>query len=194
MLTKLCPARKIRGFTLTEAAIVLGIVGMILGAIWVAAAAVYNNLRVNKTSTQLLQIAQSVRSIHSTQNAVDANITAVIVAQAGGIPKDMLDSPTAPTSVTDIWGGAVAIGPASSSATTPNDSFYIDFPNVPSQACADLSVQTTGSGRDSGLIGVSYTAATPATATTFPINISTATTSCGNGLSKDIVFTFKLKG
>ena len=41
-----------RGFTLTEIAIVLGIVGLILGAIWVAAAAVYNNLRVSHADTE----------------------------------------------------------------------------------------------------------------------------------------------
>lgn len=58
-------SRTVRGFTLTEAAIVLGIVGLILSAIWVAAGSVYANYRVGKTAEQLLSIVQSVRSLHS---------------------------------------------------------------------------------------------------------------------------------
>src|SRR5882762_1552401 len=59
-----------RGFTLTEIAIVLGIVGLILGAIWVAAAAVYSNLRTSKATTELLNIVQNVRALYATAGAV----------------------------------------------------------------------------------------------------------------------------
>jgi type II secretory pathway pseudopilin PulG len=54
-----------RGFTLTEAAIVLGIVGLILGAVWVAANSVYNNMRLRTANEQLLTIAQNVRNLMS---------------------------------------------------------------------------------------------------------------------------------
>src|SRR5271168_1816583 len=60
-----------RGFTLTEIAIVLGIIGLILGAIWVAAAAVYNNLRTSRATTELLTIAQNVRATYATSSTVD---------------------------------------------------------------------------------------------------------------------------
>lgn len=36
-----------KGFNLIEAAIVLGIVGLVVGGIWVAATSVYANLRSN---------------------------------------------------------------------------------------------------------------------------------------------------
>src|SRR5580700_11353983 len=61
-----------RGFTLTEIAIVLGIIGLILGALWVAAAAVYTNLRTSKTTTQLLTITQNLRALYATSASVDA--------------------------------------------------------------------------------------------------------------------------
>src|SRR3984957_16106234 len=75
-----------RGFTLTEIAIVLGIIGLILGAIWVAAAAVYNNMRTSKTTTELLDVAQNLRGMYATAGTVDplANTPAAFAAAAAG--------------------------------------------------------------------------------------------------------------
>ncbi len=68
-------ARKTRGFTLTEAAIVLGIVGLILGAIWVAAAAVYENMRTNRANEQILKVAQAVRSLYASSPTMSVYFT-----------------------------------------------------------------------------------------------------------------------
>lgn len=187
MLKERMMPRDKRGFTLTEAAIVLGIVGLILGAIWVAAAAVYNNLRVSTTSNQLLQIVQSVRSMHATQNTVGA-IDAVNVAKAGGIPKDMLDNPTNPTTVRDVWGGNVTIAAATS--VVANDSFTITFARVPQSACMDLYVRNTGPGRDSGL-----TLAGALAVAAFPIDLTEALGQCGvvAAAGNNVSFSFTLK-
>lgn len=192
MLVKQGPSRKRWGFTLTEAAIVLGIVGLILGAIWVAAAAVYNNLRVSTTSNQLLQIVQSVRSMHATQNTVDPAITAILVAQAGGIPSDMVtkDAGGVVTAVRDVWAGNVTV--TAQTYTVANDSFAVSFTSVPQSACSDLLVRNTGSGRDSGLVGAGNAAATN---TAFPMTVTQAVAACPNTTStgNTVVFTFRLK-
>ncbi len=52
-----------RGFTLTEIAIVLGIIGIILGAIWAAAGMVYENNRTKTATTEALAIVNNWRSI-----------------------------------------------------------------------------------------------------------------------------------
>src|SRR5580698_8781109 len=83
-----------RGFTLTEIAIVLGIVGLILGAIWVAAAAVYNNLRISHANTQILQTAQAIRTLYATQNTVTAGDITPSIITAGAVPKDMVNGAT----------------------------------------------------------------------------------------------------
>ncbi|WP_301100321.1 type 4 pilus major pilin [Propionivibrio sp.] len=183
-------ARQTRGFTLTEAAIVLGIVGLILGAIWVAAASVYANLRVKQTSEQILTIAQAVRALHATSTTIPAGINALDVARAGGIPKDMLDDALNPTTVTDVWGGAVNI--LRGTQVVAGDSFGISFARVPQQPCVDLAVRNSGAGRDAGLLGIANALAY---ATAFPMDVTTAVGVCpitavaGN----TIVFTFRLR-
>ncbi len=180
------------GFTLTEAAIVLGIVGLILGAIWVAAGAVYENLRVSTTSNQLLQIAQSIRAMHATQNVVDANIDALLVARAGGMPSDMItrDSNGAVTAVRDVWGGDVSI--AATTYNVTNDSFSVTFTEVPQSACSNLLMRNTGTGRDTGLIGAGNSVSTT---TSFPLVLSSAVAACSStaAAGNTVVFTFRLK-
>src|ERR1700761_3284035 len=92
-----------RGFTLTEIAIVLGIVGLILGAIWVAAAAVYNNLRTSHANTQMLQTALAIRTLYATQKTVTAGEITGAVITAGAVPKDMVNG----TALINPWGGAM---------------------------------------------------------------------------------------
>lgn len=50
-----------RGFSLIEAAIVLGVVGLVIGGIWVAAASVQENRRQSRYLSQILEIVQNVR-------------------------------------------------------------------------------------------------------------------------------------
>ena len=202
MLVERMMPRKLRGFTLTEAAIVLGIVGLILGAIWVAAAAVYNNLRVSTTSNQLLQFVQNVRSMHATQQTIDTALAgvagAVTMAQAGAVPKDMVDDPVNPAFVRDVWNGDVEFDATASAAGVLGDSFAITLPNVPRGACVDLLVRNTGAGRDSGLLraGANGNESMSAAegAPNFPIEVGTAIGYCnGANDQNDMRFMFSLK-
>jgi len=192
MLIRRDKTRMCRGFTLTEAAIVLGIVGLILGAIWVAAASVYDNLRVSTTSNQLIQIVQSIRSMHATQNTVDSNITALLVAKAGGVPSDMItkDSSGDISAVRDVWGGDLSI--TATTYTVNYDSFTVQFTAVPQGACSNFLMRNTGSGRDTGLVGAGNSISTT---TSFPLTLTEAVAACSNTgkTGNTIVFTFRLK-
>ena len=81
-----------RGFSLIEAAIVLGEVGLVIGGIWYAAASVQSNMRVNETASGILQIAQGVRRVfglnsYPTTNGTQWYITSSVLA-AGIAPPD----------------------------------------------------------------------------------------------------------
>lgn len=185
-----------RGFTLTEIAIVLGIVGLILGAIWVAAAAVYNNLRVSHTNTAVLQMVQAVRTLHATQAAITLGDDTAAMIAAGVVPSDMLNGVGG---LTDAWGGRAFVG-----GTTDTQGIVIQLNGVPQAQCIDLIPQIAGSTRDAGLflarpiaaagaLGTNYTAVAatgPAIAAVAP---TAAATGCANPLN-DVQFGFLLKG
>ena len=84
-----------RGFTLTELAIVLGIIGLLISVIWVAAGSVYDNYRTQRAAAQTLTIVQNLKTLygggHGTLDPNGTDITAVVIA-AGLMPSDMIQA------------------------------------------------------------------------------------------------------
>jgi prepilin-type N-terminal cleavage/methylation domain-containing protein len=197
--------KKKRGFTLTEIAIVLGIIGLILGAIWVAAAAVYNNLRVSKATTELLSVTQAMRSLYATQTTVAANGTPITLdlIRANVFPTDALDTgaPSNAANVNAPWSNSHILVYATqdpNAGSAAGDSFQVVFSNIPQSGCISLATNSTGAGRDAALVSVSFAggvnaAVMPVAATAFPINVVTATAGCA-AAADSVGFTFKLKG
>jgi prepilin-type N-terminal cleavage/methylation domain-containing protein len=215
---------KKRGFTLTEIAIVLGIIGLILGAIWVAAAAVYTNLRTSKTTTQLLTITQNLRALYATSASVDpaADMTTIPFTNvAAGAQTTYIQSNIFPAdavittsgkattyTVEDAWGASINI--VSAKAVATSDSFAINFDNVPVSACITILTSNTGPGRDPALYGFGVAASgglaiaatatagnnIGATPTLFPLAASTAQTKCTapGTTGVNVAFQFKLRG
>jgi prepilin-type N-terminal cleavage/methylation domain-containing protein len=144
---KHCDNKSKRGFTLTEIAIVLGIIGIILGAIWVAASAVYNNIRISHANTQVLQLAQGIRSLYSTATLTTGmTVDNLICAKAA--PSDMITLACGgPGTLGDAFpGGTTLVFP-----TSDGFGFEISMSGVSRANCDSLLVQIAGSNRDAGL-------------------------------------------
>ena len=138
--------RSRRGFTLTEIAIVLGVIGLILAAIWTAASTVYSNHKITTVEREILTIVGNMRSLYPTgfSSAAQADITCDVML-AGVFPSDMV--PPGPcvlnnwqTYPHDPWGGAVRILSSSSAPDGPNtgefELFYENLAgSMPQSAC-----------------------------------------------------------
>lgn len=177
-----------RGFTLTEAAIVLGIVGALLSAVWLAAANVYTSGRVSHATEQLTTIIGRVRSLYGTRQTIDVAATTANWAEAGIFPNDMLYDFRAGT-VENLWGGTVTLAAANVSGVM-GDGFSVTFTQVPRDACAQLLMRWAGGRtRDAGLVGADGVVTT---ATAFPIALTDAIGSCP-AADNDFVLTLRLK-
>lgn len=64
---------KHRGFSLIEAAVVLGVVGLVIGGIWVAAARVMLIFKVNALTTEIMQIYSNAEKNFKENGATAAN-------------------------------------------------------------------------------------------------------------------------
>jgi prepilin-type N-terminal cleavage/methylation domain-containing protein len=189
-----------RGFTLTEIAIVLGIIGLILGAIWVAAGQVYTNLRVNSSSRDVLSLAQAVRTLYANQGQMDNGFTCPpapcnAIVNSGVVPADLIN--TATTSLQDAWGGTVTFT-AATTINTAGDSFVVDLSNVPQAACVALLNINSATGTGTGIAGINAANATVfktgkgdvGTVTSF--NPATALGKCVAAQTNDVGYLFSI--
>jgi len=204
-----------KGFNLIEAAIVLGIVGLVVGGIWVAATSVYANLRAKQATDSLLAITQGVRALYATSSdfgaVVNAGDLTGVLANANVLPGNVGINGSTSATTTNPWSGNVAVvTPNAANATT----FGVRFTNLPPAACTDFVMRNAGRGRDAGMRAVVGEAngvpgaaqpAIPAGAATglltagtpMPINIVQNANICDTAnapTARNVVFIFNLKG
>jgi prepilin-type N-terminal cleavage/methylation domain-containing protein len=196
-----------KGFTLTEIAIVLGIIGLILGAIWVAASGVYNNQKVSKGNTQVLRVSQGIRALYATSattGSADGTDVTQNLCNAGIFPSDSVVNCATPA-VSNPWNGATTVLTTSVSAAAAQDGFEVRMTGVPQAGCIALLSGIGGTGRDSGLFFLSAGAALPAyvigTSAGVPMFVTNAVAAqsasglCVAGAAGNVVrAVFKLKG
>ncbi len=179
-----------RGFNLIEVAIVLGVVGLVIGGIWVAAAAVQSNLREADASKGLLQIVQNVRNLYYGQTptaTTDTDITTSLIS-ANAIPGDFI---AGTTSAKNPFNGAVTV----SLTGNPNDTIAVVYAAVPKDSCIELTSKNTSLSAGIGLSSIVIDATTggsDATISTFPYLPTAAATNCG--ATNSITWSFGLRG
>lgn len=90
--------KKRHGFSLVESAIVLAVVGLVLGGIWVASAAMYERYRVNKTVEGVLTAVKNIQKLISVRDATQKAINDG-VSYCGGAGGSSLSSFLIPANI-----------------------------------------------------------------------------------------------
>ena len=177
-----------RGFNLIEAAIVLGVVGLVIGGIWVAAASVQQNLRESDASKGLIQIVQNTRSLFYGQSpTATATITTDLIA-ANTIPANFIINST---TARNPWNGAIAVRIAGAAF----DKIEIDYNSVPKDSCIEMTSRNTNITSGIGLSQMvidATTGGTDTTVTSFPYLPTSASVNCGT--TNLITWQFGLRG
>lgn len=166
-----------RGYNLIEAAIVLGVVVVVLGGIWTAAASYNETYKVNKTVEGFLTIVRNIQhliSIRDSQSLGYAQNISFMLVDAALAPKDWIEN----SSIKNAFGGDVYLSTYDSSK-----SFNIAITGIPRSACVSLLVKLSTSELTSAKrlnlirIQVNYPSYTLNT-TTFPITLDQANLAC----------------
>ena len=133
-----------RAFTLTEIAIVLGIIGLILGAIWSTYNMVHINYLISTTLYQTTTLARNIQALYpdgafasSYSPGQDLRLE---LARAGAIPPQMLGN-FSWWEPSDVWNNYVFI-----EVSTDLSHFQIRTENIPSGLCTRLMMAMTRAG------------------------------------------------
>lgn len=181
-----------RGFTLTEIAIVLGVVGVVLAGIWSASTAVQRSARVNRTIQQLTQIVSGTRALfasYGTINQSDAATFSALLYRSGIIPPELNTSTGGGVTLYHAWGGSMVV-----SFTAPSK-LQIELYNLPLNACLDLAGKMAGSSHDPSLKEIGSTIM-PVNIVSFPPSANSLLGVCaGNDPSANVgvYFVYSLK-
>ncbi|HVY13094.1 MAG TPA: hypothetical protein VHB73_05980 [Alphaproteobacteria bacterium] len=147
---KVSPARANHeaGFNLIEAAIVLGIVGLIVGGIWAAAGAAYENMRLQNASKQLLALVGGIRGFYA-QNPTDVVDTNIDNLYGFGIlPADMVVVNGTTHELRHPWGDSVTIA----TTTLGGSAFTISYTGMKADSCKNFVTRVGNVARGSGLL------------------------------------------
>lgn len=135
------------GFTLTEVALAMAIIGFIIGAIWAAGSSVNEKARSEQALSQLRMVVQNIRDIYGSSfrfSSTNKDVTDMMI-NAGVFPADMLvaNVPTSP------WQTQIVLrsGPLTST-------FSYEWSSLAKNVCKALAGTLGGTSRDRQLVQI----------------------------------------
>ncbi len=187
------------GFNLIESAIVLGVVGLVIGAIWVASAKFYEDYKVNKTVEGVLSASRNIQNLISIRDAAaigwEGATTTMAVAKAAAFPEDWVNKNAInyTTILKHPFGGRIQV------TNTGPSYFWIGLFGLPVSACVKLVVNISNieararagnPSRVNSLQRIMVNDAPHFSTTTFPVSIQTASTAACDQELNDATFSF----
>ena len=199
-----------RGFTLIETALVFGVMGLIVGGVWYAAASVHRHAAINTAADHLYQIVENVRGIYGSRPGIFTDNTAAVGCGAanfnsrlscqGAYPVDMTGGPG--NFAYHVWdlaaaNGSVQVEPmdnalSNAAVAAPGvTSFGVSLLNLPVDVCVELAaLHSVPDARlklkavifrdNGGAISSSYTTTDWGGALSLPVTPTAAVAACQN--------------
>ena len=174
-------AKECRGFNLIEAAVVLGIIGLVVGGVWTAASSIAENQLIATTAEGLTFSAQRARSLYpqwAIQQTVGngtGDITQQMIAAGAIYPSWVISGAVAKIPAGDsrfsiaLQGNTLGLGNGTVNLTL--------FPPLKKSICSRIVTLTSTQGsQELALIAVAGTPTT--TFSTFPISPNSANSAC----------------
>ena len=149
-----------QGRSMVEMLGVLAIIGVLSVGGIAGYSKAMNKYKINKTTDQVSMLVANIRTLFSTQGNYDGLGNGQAV-KFGIVPNDMYDSKSATStnltssfSITNAFGGAVFIRPATLSENNDKGAFIIEYNKLSTEACVTIVTGDWGSGQGSGLVGI----------------------------------------
>lgn len=192
-----------RGFNLIEAAIVLGVVGLVVGGIWVAAANMYENYKTNKTVEGIFSTSRNIQNLISIRDSEAIGHSVVITSalkDAGVFPKNWVDGDT----VKSNFGGNIIVYNRIASG---GNRFLILFDGISPKICVNMLFRVSAIGKKANLgwtnnkqaPGLGYVVVYPGgisssirslDTSTLPVSMNVARTACSDQSNNAVGFGF----
>ncbi len=187
-------SRSQHGFTLIELAIVLGIFALILSAIWLVVAVVYENVRQYQANHLMQSMVQNIRQLEQRITRFDSSLgvsnrdITVNLDTQGAFPVEMrINEGTANGNLNNPWtteGNSVHVFVRAATE------FGIEFKNMQKKPCIQIATKLS-SGELAGLTGISING-TLTSATSLPLNLIQASALCTQDKTNTVEWRFAL--
>ena len=202
------------GMSLVETAIVLGVMGIVLAAIWLSVGPVQEKIRQARAAQEITTVVTNIRALYQGQAMISGTFNGLrpggltnSLIYNGAIPNDMIrDRSASPVVVDHPWGASGAAPNGSfvvsdnnngdALSTTDGQSFRIRLDGLPNASCIAMAMKITPQSGPTGLTGVVINAdhLFGSSSLPWPITVTAAKIACNSPVNANHVdYIFRLR-
>ncbi len=176
-----------RGFNLIEAAIVLGVIGLVLGGIWISANALRTRMQMADIQSMVVTARAGAQNLFRSQCLSASNLTDTLHL-AGLVPASSYDAGNVAVSLP--WTGSY-MQYLTGGGVSCTEEFWVDMYNLPVSPCIELVSRISSAVPPGDLLDIEVTGSGTTNLTTFPVSPAAATAACTDPTSNDVQFKLK---